>query len=260
MLVHVVADYGVGDLAYAEVRQRLALHLPEADVAYTPVPPFDTLAAGFCVAQLALGEGPADRVIYHNVAPREDRDHPRPGNEGERLLAGRLADGVLVVGVDAGYTFTFVREELASLHEVTIPDTGSQFRSRDAFPGLLPVLLADEPAALSRTVSPEAIPEPPEGVVAYVDGYGNLKTTWTDPPVGHASEVRVRVGEVTATAAVGEATFGVSTGELAFAPGSSGWRRHDGTDVRWWELLARGGSAAELFGQPESGARVELLD
>ena len=50
MLVHVIADYGPGDLAYAEVRQRLALHLPGADVVYTPVPPFDTVSAGFCLA------------------------------------------------------------------------------------------------------------------------------------------------------------------------------------------------------------------
>ena len=55
MLVTVVADYGTGDLAFAEVRQRFALLLPEADVAAIPVPPFDTVSAGFCVAQLAFG-------------------------------------------------------------------------------------------------------------------------------------------------------------------------------------------------------------
>src|SRR3712207_7293528 len=51
-----------GDLAFAEVRQRLALLLPEADVIAIPVPPFDTVSAGFCVAQMAFGDGPADRV------------------------------------------------------------------------------------------------------------------------------------------------------------------------------------------------------
>ena len=47
MLVHLIADYGAGDLAHAEVRQQLALHLPGAEVVYTPVPPFDTVSAGF---------------------------------------------------------------------------------------------------------------------------------------------------------------------------------------------------------------------
>ncbi|MBA3528883.1 MAG: SAM-dependent chlorinase/fluorinase [Propionibacteriaceae bacterium] len=257
MLVQVVADYGVADLAFAEVRQLLAFHLPAVDVGYTSVGPFDTLAAGFCVGQLALGDGPRDRVVYHNVAPREDEDDPRSGNEGERLLAA-WARGVLVVGADSRYAFSFIRDEVEELYEVAIPDTGSQFRSRDAFPPLLPRLLARDPAVLAEAVSPEAISGPPEGVVAYIDGYGNLKTTWADPPLEAGSTLQVRVGEVTATATVGQATFGVSVGQLAFAPGSSGWRRQDGSDVRWWELLMRGGSAAEFFHQTTTGTAVEI--
>ncbi len=42
VLVHVVADYGFGDLAFAEVAQRLAQHLPDAQLVLTPVPAFDT--------------------------------------------------------------------------------------------------------------------------------------------------------------------------------------------------------------------------
>ena len=52
MLVHIVADYGPGDLAFAEVVQRIKLHLPDAEPVLTSVPPFSTLAAGFCIAQL----------------------------------------------------------------------------------------------------------------------------------------------------------------------------------------------------------------
>ena len=162
VLVHVVADYGPGDLAAAEVRARLALHLPGAHATYTPVGPFDTVAAGFCVAQLALGGGPTGTLVFHNVAPREDDDDPRPDNDGEPLLAARLAGGVLVVGVAAGSTFAFVRDEVDALHEVEVPSTSSQFRSRDAFPALLPRLL--EGASLP-VVSPlaRAAGAPPPG-------------------------------------------------------------------------------------------------
>ncbi|MCI0427245.1 MAG: hypothetical protein L0Z46_04440 [Nitrospiraceae bacterium] len=31
MLVHIIADYGTGDLAFAEVVQRIMLHLPDAE-------------------------------------------------------------------------------------------------------------------------------------------------------------------------------------------------------------------------------------
>jgi hypothetical protein len=54
MLIHVIADYGPGDLAFAEVAQRIRLHPVEAELLYTPVPPFATITAGFCVAQLGL--------------------------------------------------------------------------------------------------------------------------------------------------------------------------------------------------------------
>jgi len=47
VLIHVVADFGAADLAFAEVAQRLRLLLPQAEVVATSVPPFATLAAGY---------------------------------------------------------------------------------------------------------------------------------------------------------------------------------------------------------------------
>ncbi len=97
MLVHVVADYGpAGDLAFAEVAQRLVAVVPSATVIATPVGPFDTLAAGFVVAQLALGDGPRGRVVFHNVAPRRDETDARRANEGERFTLAETPDGTLV--------------------------------------------------------------------------------------------------------------------------------------------------------------------
>src|ERR687886_576018 len=110
MLVHIIADYGYGDLAFAEVVQRIKLHLPDAEPVLIPVPPFATLAAGFCIAQLGLNEAPADTLIYHNVAPRQDDEAARAGNAGERLAFARLPTGVRVIGVNAGYAYSFVRE------------------------------------------------------------------------------------------------------------------------------------------------------
>ncbi|MDZ7955786.1 hypothetical protein [Nostoc sp. DedQUE09] len=112
MLVHIIADYGFGDLAFAEVVQRIKLHLPDAQAILTPVPAIATLAAGFCIAQLGLNQAPAGTIIiiYHNVAPREDDEQARFGNAGERLAFARLPTGVRVIGVNAGYAFSFVRD------------------------------------------------------------------------------------------------------------------------------------------------------
>lgn len=258
MLIHLVADYGHGDLAFAEVRQRLAYLVPEAEVVVTPVPAFDTVSAGFCAAQLALTDGPPDRLVYTNVAPRTDESDPRPGNQGERLVAAVPRAGALVVGVNAQHCFSFLREELDELREVTVADAGSQFRSRDLFPAAVAALAHGDRSCLGRAVPPELVPPAPEQAVAYVDGYGNLKTTWTEAPVEVGGQVLVCVGGSCAVATVTDGTFAVRHGEMSFAPGSSGWRRSDGTESRFYELLLRGGSAARRLGSPGAGAPVDL--
>src|SRR5689334_5417388 len=106
MLVHIIADYGPNDLAFAEVVQRIKLFLPDAEPMLTPVPPFSTIAAGFAIAQLALNEAPAGTIVYHNVAPRQDDEEARTDNAGERLAFARLPTGVRVIGVNAGHTFS----------------------------------------------------------------------------------------------------------------------------------------------------------
>src|SRR3712207_6425674 len=133
MLFHIVADYGTGDLAFAEVVQRIKLYLPDAEPVLTPVPPFSTLAAGFCVAQLGLNEASTGTIVYHNVAPRADDEAARVENTGERLAFALLPTGVRVVGVNAGYAFSFIREGAEELRWASVGAGGSQFRSRDLF-------------------------------------------------------------------------------------------------------------------------------
>src|SRR3954464_4413830 len=197
MLVHVIADYGpTGDLAFAEVVQRLKRHLPDAEPVLTPVPPFATLAAGFCVAQLGLGEAPAGTLVYHNVAPRQEVEEAREANAGERLAFARLATGVRVVGVNAGHAFSFVRDAAEELRWAAVPAEGSQFRSRDLFPQAAAAIALGRPDALGEPLRPEDVPEGPGHRAAYVDGYGNIKTTVAHDPgrVRGGTPVRVRIG------------------------------------------------------------------
>ena len=260
MLIHVIADYGPGDLAFTEVAQRIKLHLPDAELLYTPVPAFATLAAGFCAAQLGLNPAPPNTLIYHNVAPRKDDEEARAGNEGERLAFARLPTGVRVVGVNAGYAFSFVRDAAEELRWISVPAGGSQFRSRDLFPEAAGEIVAGSTVTLAGEIEPSAIPDVPMDRVAYADGYGNLKTTAEHDALATSSgtRLRIRIGETEREAIVSDGTFEVVEGELAFAPGSSGWPRADGEEVRWRELFLRGGSAWEVFGRPDIGARLEI--
>lgn len=260
MLLHLVADFGPGDLAFAEVVQRLHLHLPEPPtVMPTPVPPFATLTAGFCVAQLALTDAPPGAVVFHNVAPRRDDAAPRRDQAGEGLAFAATPTGVRVVGVDAGHAFSFLAAAGVPVRRVAADAHGSQFRSRDVFPAALARVLAGDDGALGEPIA--SIPPVPEGRVAYVDGFGNLKTTWRRGVGAGAlepgSRVRVTIGGCAREATVAGGGFGVAEGELAFSAGSSGW---GGT--RWMELFLRGGSAAAAFGgvAPAAEVRVEALE
>ena len=257
MLLHVVADFGTGDLAFAEVTQRFALHVPGAYIVPTAVPPFATLTAGFLVAQLALGEGPKDRAVFHNVAPRRDDAAARRDNDGERLLHARLPNGVQVIGVDAGFTFSFLAEAGAHLREVDVATAGSQFRSRDLFPEATAAALRGE--RLGAEVDPATLPAVPPNRIAYVDGFGNLKTTVdaADAPEP-GTRATIEIGGVRREALRAGGSFGVPHGELAFAPGSSGWPLPSGGRRHWMELLLRGGSAAAMFEHPAVDTEIRV--
>jgi len=263
VLVHLVADFGTGDLAFAEVTQALLTRLPAAQVVATTVGPFDTLAAGFVAAQLAGAHAPADSLMLLNVAPRRDDARPRVDNDGERLLLAVMPGGMRVLGVDAGYAFSFLAEAATELWAVDWPTKGSQFRSRDLFPEALTLLHAGKLPLRGSALARQAVPAVPDGRVAYVDGFGNLKTTlrWGESLAQRAGEeLEVEVGGVTRKARVVAGSFGVAEGELAVAPGSSGYQLAGGEEaVRWVELFLRGGSAAMALAVTSSGAEVLFL-
>ncbi len=260
MLVHLIADYGPGDLAFAEVVQRIKQHLPDAEIMLTPVPSFSTLAAGFCVAQLGLNPAPAGTLIFHNVAPRMDDKRVRAANAGERLAYARLISGVRVIGVNAGYSFSFVRGASEALRWVSVPAEGSQFRSRDLFPQAIAEIAQGRAGILAEEISPDQIPEIPKNRIAYIDGYGNLKTTLNRDSFSFTpgTSVEVRIGKSQHKATASPASFEVPIGEMALAPGSSGWREASGKTLHWMELFLRGGSAWEIFGKPPVGASIEI--
>ena len=260
MLVHIIADYGFGDLAFAEVVQRIKLHLPDAEPILTPVPAFATLAAGFCIAQLGLNQAPAGTIIYHNVAPREDDEQARIGNAGERLAFARLPTGVRVIGVNAGYAFSFVRDLAMELRWAAVAAEGSQFRSRDLFPEAAGAIALGQPDALGEEIPRSDIPDVPPNCIAYIDGYGNLKTTIKhESSKTHQSDtVLLQIGENKQKATKSDGSFAVETGQLAFAPGSSGWNNEKGEQTRWMEVFLRGGNAWESFNRPAIGTYIEI--
>lgn len=244
MFITLIADYGTGDPAFAEVKQRLLMALPQAQSLELSVPPFSTLATGFWIAQVGLNPGPADRLIYHNCAPRQDDPEARRDNEGEGLTYALLNNGVKVVGVNAGYTLSFIKDHAKVLQAVNVSRGGSQFRSRDVFPPAAAAIANGDFSLLGDTIDRSLIPDISFDRVAWVDGYGNIKTTIPAHTLNLEPETKIviRIGDVVSDAVYSDGSFRVPEGTLAFAPGSSGWITN-GDSLRWMELFLRGGNA-----------------
>lgn len=262
MFISVIADYGTGDPAFSEVTQRLSMALPASQIYSLSMPAFSTLATGFWVAQLGLNPGPEERLIYHNCAPRQDDPEARQNNEGEGLTCALLPNGVKVVGVFAGYTLSFIKDHAQEIHTVQVSRGGSQFRSRDVFPTAAAAIAKGDNSLLGELLKPDRIPDAPTDRVAWIDGYGNIKTTLPSHTINLKSETKVviRVGDVVSDAIYSDGTFDVPEGTLAFAPGSSGWDAPGGGDkIRWMELFLRGGSAWERFGRPRVNQLVTRI-
>jgi S-adenosylmethionine hydrolase len=252
--IHLIADYGVGDGAFSEVIQKLRLLIPDCQVVPTSVPKFSTLATGFWTYQLSTVNPVPSMVIYTNTAPRKDRKTGRQENEGERLLYAKLNNGAEIVGVNAGFCFSFVKPVIAEFREISVANKGSQFRSRDFYPDAVADVALGTRKLLGDPLDLSVIPDPPDDRIAWIDGYGNLKTSM------RASSVHFKAGQpvlislngVIRTAYYTAGTFSVHEGELAFAPGSSG-----GED-RFMEIFLRGLSAYYEFGKPDPEAQFTV--
>ena len=262
MFINLIADYGTGDPAFSEVSQRLQMALPQAQINLLSVPPFSTLATGFWIAQLSLNSGPEDRIVYHNCAPRKDDLEARQNNEGEGLTFALLSNGVKVIGVNAGFTLSFIKHHAKSVQIVNVSRGGSQFRSRDVFPPAVAAIANNDFSVLGDSLLPDKIPDAPLDRIAWIDGYGNIKTTIPAHLVELEPQTKVviRVGDVVSDAVYSDGSFRVSEGTLAFSPGSSGWPAIEGGEPQYWmELFLRGGNAWERFGKPRVNQQVTLL-
>jgi S-adenosylmethionine hydrolase len=248
--IHVITDYGTGDPAFGEVAQRIYSLIPNSVLHFTSVHAFDTLATGFWIAQFGLGPHPEQSYIFANTAPRKDKKEAREHNEGERMMYAKLKSGVAVMAVNAGYCFSLIKDEIDDFKTVTVANKGSQFRSRDFYPEALAKVVQGQ--SLGKSVNPISIPDAPGQMVAWVDGYGNMKTTIRRSAVDYTlgEKVKVIINGVFRTALVAGGNFSVAEGELSFSPGSSGYKDP------FMELFLRGGSAHSLFNYPPTQSEI----
>ncbi len=64
-----------------------------------------------------------------------------------------------------------------NLKKFICPDSGSQFRSRDFFAEKIAHIIEQDYSVLGKNIDINSIPEIPNNLVAWTDGFGNIKTT-----------------------------------------------------------------------------------
>jgi len=254
VLIQLIADYGVGDPAFAEVTQKLTLIDPNSRVVSTSIPAFSTLATGFWSAQFALVNPIPGMVVYSNTSPRKDNKDRRRNNEGELLVCAVLRNGIKVVGVNAGYCYSFLKHEIQKMFLVNVANSGSQFRSRDYYPEAVIGLAKNNSQYIGKEVKIENIPDIPSNLIAHVDGYGNLKTTNVSASVKlqPGQRLKITINDVVQTVYYCNEAFAIREKQIAYAPGSSG--KHD----RFMEIFMRAGSAWEKFGRPQAEEKITI--
>lgn len=245
IIIQLIADYGTGDPAFAEVVQKLTFLDQRIRVSAISVPPFSTIATGFWIAQFATVNAFSGLIVYSNTAPRIKIAEEKKNLYGQ-LVYTKLNDGAVVIAVNVGHSLSFIKDKITSLHVVNVPNVGSQFRSRDYYPDAVVGIAHGDSKYIGADIPKDSIPDVPLNKIAFVDGYGNLKTTVRRSqcaiPIG--SRVRIACNNATFEGVVADETFQVHDGEISFAPGSSG-----GED-RFMEIWVKGLSAWKTFGEP----------
>lgn len=87
-----------------------------------------------------------------------------------------------------------------------------------------------------------------------------MKTTIKyDGCIGQDGEtLRLQIGEKKQDATKSDGSFAVESGQLAFAPGSSGWVNAQGDSTCWMEIFLRGGNAWGSFNCPSVGTPIQI--
>jgi S-adenosylmethionine hydrolase len=161
---------------------------------------------------------------------------------------------VEVVAVNSGYSMSMLKQDIVELWEVDVDNDGTQFRSRDNYPQIVGKVARKDYSCLKTQLNLVDLADYPVGIVVAIDGYGNIKTSWTADKFTFVpgDKVKVKIGNQEMSAFYADGTFSVKDGEISFAPGSSG---HYG---RLMEVFLRGGSAANLYSGVKPGDKVEV--
>ncbi|GIW62667.1 MAG: hypothetical protein KatS3mg090_0493 [Patescibacteria group bacterium] len=229
----VIADWAEDTLAQSEVKIAINGFLDtdkSADISFVHSQP-STFHTGFLLLQLSNTVerygNPQNTVFFVNTDPRNHTETGVRLSHGAKGVIALLISGCYVIGPNAGYSFSLIKNKIKRLFYYQPLDKGSQFRSRDNYPRIISALLESQEQDLElEEIDINNIPETRGFKVGHIDNYGNIKTTITlDDFKGKANlneEITVIINGIKQKAVFTDNMFGQEPNKLVIFPGSSG--------------------------------------
>lgn len=272
----IIADYCYDGLATNEVVIAVQVLIKKTfKKIIIPVTPFNTIHTTFAAYQLLKNIPPnkgKDYIFFLNTDPRTQTKNKIQQAKGANFIRVITDNNVSVVGPNAGYSFSLLKEQAKKVQSVSVSNKGSQFRSRDVFAKAIANLFQKSAAPVKyKDISKNVIPDmPKECIVLHTDNYGNIKTSITRDHlkklgIGLGTKIKVTIEskidsqkKAVNTVKTTDNMFGEKPGTLVLAPGSSGERENT-----YWELIVRFAndykdSGSKRFNFPEPGDKIIL--
>jgi hypothetical protein len=186
---------------------------------------------------------PREVVIFVNTDPRIAGEAGVEKAEGAKGVILKLANGITVIGPNAGYCFSLIKSKIETLYTYEGLEKGSQFRSRDLYPPVIAYLMDYLEDEMDLSEGDRGLVPDYRGVhVAHVDNYGNIKTTIKHSDFKgkyeYGDEVTVEIRGIKQSAKYVDNLFGGGVGNLVIYPGSSGSPEDAFLEISAWSHFA----------------------
>lgn len=267
----IISDWVSDTLALAEVKLAIEGFLDKKEPVNSEivVSQPSTVHTGFLLMQLVNTteryNDPQETVFFINTDPRIQTNKQIRQAQGAQSLIVKLISGIYIVGPNAGYSYSFIKDRIQIAYHYPALDKGSQFRSRDNYARIVSALLEYQENTLDLDqVDKNIIPEIRGRLVAHIDNYGNIKTTISHQDLkgkySYSDQVQIEINGIKKTAVYTDNLFGQEPGKLVIYPGSSGHPDNPLIEIAVRLNFDRDQlvNAREIFKNPRIGSEIKI--
>jgi hypothetical protein len=266
----VVADWVQDSLTCQEFKTATEGFLKNSDtididfVSSTP----STIHTGFLINQMVTTTEryglPQELIIFANTDPRL-KESELEKTKGAELVIIRLISGIYLIGPNAEYNFSFIKNQIDEIYRYPGFNEGNQFRSRDSFSRVTAHLIDEMEDELEmEEISKDIIPEIKGFYIGHIDNFGNIKTTIKHEDLKGRYElgdiVKVKINNIEEKAKYTNSLFGGRVSELVIYPGSSGDKDNPFLEISAWQHFNEGTAKTgkDFFNNPSPGMKLEI--